>query len=291
MMFRPLTTLQVGRMLAYSPRLVLAPGPLATLLDTALAGVLVQHRCAVIPHPHSQGICMAMRPQADLHQSLHLPIALQNSRHCVSASPRCLMRVRSCGHRDACGSVMTFLVRLLEIELPGSGSSGDGAVRSVLLPRAPALVRLLLAGITGGLPPARNPQIANVLFALMKVHDFEAVVVDHQGCRLCWNRGVAVHQCIQIHWCRGCHTACLLCLVVHLVVSPPWHAPDTWLLSLHTQADAPMTPQATQQQGLQWVSEAVAAIPETALSASDRQKLLGVMQITAIEGPEASNYG
>ncbi len=33
-------------MLAYSPRLVLAPGPLATLLDTALAGVLVQHRWA-----------------------------------------------------------------------------------------------------------------------------------------------------------------------------------------------------------------------------------------------------
>ena len=30
-------------MLAYSPRLVLAPGPLGTLLDTALAGVLVQH--------------------------------------------------------------------------------------------------------------------------------------------------------------------------------------------------------------------------------------------------------
>lgn len=38
------TFLLVGRMLAYSPRLVLAPGPLATLLDTALAGVLVQHR-------------------------------------------------------------------------------------------------------------------------------------------------------------------------------------------------------------------------------------------------------
>lgn len=39
---------QVGRMLAYSPRLVLAPGPLGTLLDTALAGLLVQHRCATI---------------------------------------------------------------------------------------------------------------------------------------------------------------------------------------------------------------------------------------------------
>ena len=49
--------------------------------------------------------------------------------------------------------------------------------------------------------------------------------------------------------------------------------------------------QVTQQQGLQWASEAVAAVPETALSASDRQKLLGVMQVTAIEGPEARNYG
>ena len=49
--------------------------------------------------------------------------------------------------------------------------------------------------------------------------------------------------------------------------------------------------QVTQQQGLQWAGEAVAAVPETALSASDRQKLLGVMQVTAIEGPEAHNYG
>jgi transportin-3 len=155
------TFLLVGRMLAYSPRLVLAPGPLGTLLDTALAGVLVQHR-------------------------------------------------------DACGSVMTFLVRLLEMELPGSGGSGDRAVYTVLLPRAPAMVRLLLAGAAGALPPARNPQIAGVLFALIKV---------------------------------------------------------------------------TQQQGLQWASQAVAAVPETALSASDRQKLLGVMQVTAIEGPEARNYG
>lgn len=46
-----------------------------------------------------------------------------------------------------------------------------------------------------------------------------------------------------------------------------------------------------QQQGLQWVSEAVAVVPESALSASDRQKLLGVLQIAAINGPEASNYG
>lgn len=48
--------------------------------------------------------------------------------------------------------------------------------------------------------------------------------------------------------------------------------------------------QVTQQQGLQWASEAVTAVPEMALGASDRQKLLGVMQVTAIEGPEAVNY-
>jgi hypothetical protein len=64
---------------------------------------------------------------------------------------------------------MTFLVRLLEMELPGSGATGDHAVRAALLPRAPALVRLLLAGAAGALPPARNPQIASVLFALVKV--------------------------------------------------------------------------------------------------------------------------
>ena len=39
------TFLLVGRMLAYSPRLVMAPAPLAALLDTAAAGLLVQHKC------------------------------------------------------------------------------------------------------------------------------------------------------------------------------------------------------------------------------------------------------
>ncbi len=48
--------------------------------------------------------------------------------------------------------------------------------------------------------------------------------------------------------------------------------------------------QVTQQQGLQWMTDAVALLPESVLSASDRQKLLGVMQITAINGAEAENF-
>jgi hypothetical protein len=62
-------------------------------------------------------------------------------------------------------------------------------------------------------------------------------------------------------------------------------------LRLPTNVRVPTCAQVMQQQGLQWASQAVAAVPETALSASDRQKLLGVMQVTAIEGPEARNYG
>ncbi len=72
---------------------------------------------------------------------------------------------------------MTFLLRLLEGEAQGNGTGGaDGSgsvdtVRATLLPRAPLLVRLLLAGAAGALPPARNPQIAAVLYALLKVRD------------------------------------------------------------------------------------------------------------------------
>ena len=46
-----------------------------------------------------------------------------------------------------------------------------------------------------------------------------------------------------------------------------------------------------QQQGLQWMQEAVSVLPEAVLGASDRQKLLGVAQIVAMAGPEASNSG
>lgn len=75
---------------------------------------------------------------------------------------------------------MTFLLRLLEGEAQGNGTgsaNGSGVVdtvRATLLPRAPLLVRLLLAGAAGALPPARNPQIAAVLYALLKVRDLHS---------------------------------------------------------------------------------------------------------------------
>ena len=39
------------------------------------------------------------------------------------------------------------------------------------------------------------------------------------------------------------------------------------------------------------MQEAVSALPEAVLGASDRQKLLGVAQIVAMAGPEADNSG
>ena len=42
--------------------------------------------------------------------------------------------------REAGGSIMTFLVRLLEAEAE-AGQSSDGTVRAALLPRAPLMVR------------------------------------------------------------------------------------------------------------------------------------------------------
>ncbi len=76
----------------------------------------------------------------------------------------------SSAHRDAGGSVMTFLVRLLELDL--HGGNPDGTIRAVLVPRAPTLVRLLLAGAGGALPSARFPQISEIVYELLKVRRY-----------------------------------------------------------------------------------------------------------------------
>jgi transportin-3 len=109
------TFLLAGRALSYAPRLLLTPQLLAALLDSALAGVLVQHR-------------------------------------------------------EACCSVLAFLVRLVD---PGTRAAAPpdavGHLQAALAPRAPLLVRLALAGAAGALPINRLAELADVLHALVRV--------------------------------------------------------------------------------------------------------------------------
>jgi hypothetical protein len=60
-----------------------------------------------------------------------------------------------------------FLVRLLE---PSALSEEARAnLQAIFLPRGLLFVRLLLAGIVGALPPPRIQDIADVLFAIVRV--------------------------------------------------------------------------------------------------------------------------
>lgn len=73
-------------------------------------------------------------------------------------------------HREACCSIMAFLVRLLD---PGTHRrcppESMTCLQGALTPCAPSLVRLLLAGVAGALPASRLQEITDVLYAVLKV--------------------------------------------------------------------------------------------------------------------------
>lgn len=109
------TFLLAGRALSYAPRLLVTPQLLPVLLDSALAGLLVQHR-------------------------------------------------------EACCSILSFIVRLLDPSTHRNcAPDAVGALQAALAPRAPLLVRLLLAGAAGALPTSRLAELTDVLYALLKV--------------------------------------------------------------------------------------------------------------------------
>ncbi len=109
------TFLLAGRALSYAPRLLVTPQLLPVLLDSALAGLLVQHR-------------------------------------------------------EACCSILSFIVRLLDPATHRNcAPDAVAALQAALAPRAPLLVRLLLAGAAGALPTSRLAELTDVLYALLKV--------------------------------------------------------------------------------------------------------------------------
>ncbi|BDA46876.1 Transportin-3 [Coccomyxa sp. Obi] len=76
-------------------------------------------------------------------------------------------------HRDACCSILTFLTRLFEPQmLLQCGPTAATQITAAVVPRAPVLVRLLVAGAVGGLPSPRCADITDALVALLKAtHD------------------------------------------------------------------------------------------------------------------------
>jgi len=73
-------------------------------------------------------------------------------------------------HREACCSIVAFLVRLLD---PATHRKCPAEalqhLQVALAPHAPLLTQLTLAGATGALPPSRLQEMSDVLYALLKV--------------------------------------------------------------------------------------------------------------------------
>ncbi|KAI3438282.1 hypothetical protein D9Q98_000717 [Chlorella vulgaris] len=154
------TFLLAGRALNYAPRLLLTPQLLSALLDSALAGVLVQHR-------------------------------------------------------EACCSILAFVMRLLDPATHRACAPEAVAhLQAALAPRASLLVRLVLAGVAGALPTNRLAELADVLHALLRV---------------------------------------------------------------------------TSQNGLQWVAEALAAVPDGTALSTDKQRFMEACQQVVADGMAANN--
>ena len=228
------TFLLAGRALNYAPRLVVTPLLLPVLLDSALAGLLVQHR-------------------------------------------------------EACCSILAFVVRLLEPNTHRAcGPEAMQHLQAALAPRAPLLLRLLLAGVAGALPTNRLAELTDVLYALLKVGGVLSVVGA-------WGMGRAGPAPAGGGWGgqpalgRGCERApgCgpVKDSTVHGALPARRRCANTLLLVLPpASALAPRRLQVTSQSGLQWVGEALAGVPEEAATSADKQRFMGACQKVVADG-------
>lgn len=111
-------------------------------------------------------------------------------------------------------------------------------ITAAVVPRAPVLVRLLLAGAVGALPSPRCGDVSDVLVALLKVRPVKTTKF-HALC------------------CQD-----LLDLT---------NAPPPQMLEANI---AMVLLQATHDQGLQWLKAALDVIPDESATAADREQLL-----------------
>lgn len=104
------------------------------------------------------GRALNYAPRLVLTQSL-LPILL------VTAKTGLLVQ-----HREACGSIATFMMRLLDpATLRKCPPDASSHLNAALGPVAPEIVRLALAGAVGALPTSRLQEMTDVLYSLLKV--------------------------------------------------------------------------------------------------------------------------
>ncbi|KAJ9535006.1 hypothetical protein QJQ45_029673, partial [Haematococcus lacustris] len=94
---------------------------------------------------------------------------------CLPALMECVTQGVLVQHREACMSVLSFLMRLLSRSLLDEVLDAASVLQALLAPRAAGLTRLLLAGVVGVLPTVRLPDLASVLGALLLMAGREGV--------------------------------------------------------------------------------------------------------------------
>ncbi|KAJ9534838.1 hypothetical protein QJQ45_017280, partial [Haematococcus lacustris] len=94
---------------------------------------------------------------------------------CLPALMECVTQGVLVQHREACMSVLSFLMRLLSRSLLDEVPDAASVLQALLAPRAAGLTRLLLAGVVGVLPTVRLPDLASVLGALLLMAGREGV--------------------------------------------------------------------------------------------------------------------
>lgn len=79
-------------------------------------------------------------------------------------------------HREACTSIAAFVMRLLDpATLRKCPPEATRHLQAAVGPPAPVFVRLALAGAAGALPPSRLQEMADILYAVLKVATVQAL--------------------------------------------------------------------------------------------------------------------
>ncbi|XP_024544223.1 transportin MOS14 [Selaginella moellendorffii] len=73
-------------------------------------------------------------------------------------------------HREACRSILTFLKDVIELCISPGGKPFQLYIDNALLPRGPALTRVLIAALAGALPTSRLDEVISVILSLARLY-------------------------------------------------------------------------------------------------------------------------
>lgn len=141
-------------------------------------------------------------------------------------------------------------------------------ITKATVPRAPKLMRMLLGGAFGGVPPVRVRDISDVLTTFLRVRQHG--LADALNTPACCGTPV---ELLIVLLPKSSQTSCQRGSARRV---PFWLPQLLGMHNVYCQADSgkgvPVL-QATHEQGLKWFNEAVQLVPDEAASPADRRHL------------------